>query len=266
MAQTTRLYLDQSLTAGHDIRLDGDEAQYLGRVLRLRPGDHINVFNGRDGEYAAELRGFSRKHVEIRVHDRLADPDDARTESQLRLHLVQGLARGERMDVIVQKTTELGVKRITPVLTQYCTVGLDAARAAKRREHWQRIAINAAEQCGRLKPPLIDPVSDLNDWLGNNLNRANVTELMLDPRAESAFLGSAPPAAKLCLLVGPEGGLADSEIDDARLAGFSGVTLGPRILRTETAAIAAVTLAQAAYGDLGGRGQDAGDTTPVRTR
>lgn len=251
MAQSTRLYLDQPLGSGLDIRLEGDEAQYLGRVLRLRPGDHIRLFNGRNGEYDAELRAFSRKHVEIRVLDRLVDPEAARTESRLRLHLVQGVARGEKMDLVVQKTTELGVKRITPVLTQYCNVRLALPRAAKRREHWQRIAINAAEQCGRLKPPLIDPVTDLNHWLGDNLRRADATQLMLDPLADQALLDSAPPPTKLCLLVGPEGGFADSEIDDARVAGFSGVTLGPRILRTETAAIAAVGLAQAAFGDLG---------------
>ena len=254
MAQSTRLYLDQALETGLVIRLDGDEAQYLGRVLRLRAGDRISVFNGRDGEYAAELQVFTRKHVELVVDSRLVDPEDAGSESELRLHLVQGVARGERMDIVIQKTTELGIKRITPVLTQYSAVRLDAARAARRRDHWERIAINAAEQCGRLKPPLIDPVSDLNEWLGANLGREDVTQLVLDPVASNAFADAAPPGTKLCLLVGPEGGLADSEIDDARLAGFSGVNLGPRVLRTEPAAIAAVTLAQFRFGDMRGDG------------
>ncbi len=252
MAQATRLYLDSELEPGLELSLGGDEAQYLGRVLRLKAGDRISVFNGRDGEFDAELTAFTKKAVSLAIGDRLVDPDAAPSESRLRLHLVQGISRGERMDLVMQKATELGVKRITPVLTQHGAVRLDDKRARKRREHWERIAISAAEQCGRLRPPLIDPVIDLNSWLGANLDRDS-TQLVLDPWAGKTLADVPPPPTKLCFLIGPEGGLSDKELEDARIAGFEGVSFGPRILRTETAAIAAATLAQALFGDLGGR-------------
>ena len=253
MAQATRLYLDHALKPDLELSLGGDEAQYLGRVLRLRVGDRISVFNGRDGEFDAELIAFTKKNVSLALGERLVDPAAAPAESSLRLHLVQGVSRGERMDLVVQKATELGVTRITPVLTQHGAVRLDEKRAHKRLEHWQRVAINAAEQCGRIRPPLIDPVSDLNSWLGANLNRDS-TQLVLDPRAERRLGEVPPPATKLCFLIGPEGGLSDKELDDAQVAGFERIGLGPRILRTETAAVAAATLAQALFGDLGGPG------------
>jgi 16S rRNA (uracil1498-N3)-methyltransferase len=250
MAQSTRLYLDLALEAGLDVALGGAEAQYLGRVLRLRVGDRIAVFNGRDGEFDAELVAFSKQAVSLEIGERLVDPADAPAESGLRLHLVQGISRGERMDLVVQKATELGVKRVTPVLTQHGAVRFDDKRARKRRDHWERIAISAAEQCGRLRPPLIDAIVDLNGWLGANLDRDS-TQLVLDPRAGKTLAAFPPPATKLCFLIGPEGGLSDKELEDAHVAGFEGVSFGPRILRTETAAIAAATLAQALFGDLG---------------
>ncbi len=252
MAQTTRLYLDQALEAGLELSLGGDEATYLGRVLRLRIGDRIAVFNGRDGEFDAELTAFSKKAVALAIGEQSVDPASAPTESPLRLHIVQGISRGERMDLVMQKLTELGVKRITPVLTQHGAVRLDEKRAGKRRDHWERIAISAAEQCGRLRPPLIDPVIDLNSWFGANLDRDS-TQVVLDPWATTPFAEIEPPATKLCILIGPEGGLSEKEVEDARVAGFQGVGFGPRILRTETAAIAAATLAQALFGDIGGR-------------
>ena len=246
----TRLFLDTALESGRELELGDDEAQYLGRVLRLRAGDHVRPFNGRDGEFVAEMTAFSRHSVSIVVQERIVDPDAAASESPLRLHLVQGVSRGERMDFVVQKTTELGVKRITPVLTQHGAVRLDKKRAAKRHEHWQRVAISATEQCGRLRPPLVDPPVALNDWLGANQGRDS-TQLVLDPHGGAALAGIAAPETKLCLMIGPEGGFSDKEIGDAHAAGFTSVTLGPRILRTETAAVAAVTLAQLRFGDLG---------------
>ena len=250
MRYATRLYLDHSLEPGLVLELGGDEAQYLGRVLRLRVGDSVRVFNAADGEFLAELDAFSKKSVTLTLGERVVDPDAAGIESPLRLHLVQGISRGDRMDFVVQKTTELGIKRITPVLTQHGMVRLDAARAAKRREHWQRVAISAAEQCGRLRPPLIDEPVDLNSWFGESRDR-DVTQLVLDPYATENFAAEPPPETKLCFLVGPEGGLSEKELGDADAAGFRGVRLGPRILRTETAAIAVTALAQARFGDLG---------------
>ncbi len=252
MAHATRLYLDRTLQPGLELTLDGDEAQYLGRVLRLRVGDRVAVFNGRDGEFDAELTAFRKKEVSVAIGERTVDPVEAPAESPLRLHLVQGVSRGERMDLVIQKATELGVKRITPVLTQHGAVRLDERRAVRRHEHWQRIAISAAEQCGRLRPPLIDPVVDLNRWFGANLDRDS-TQLVLDPQARKTLAEVQAPPTKLCFLIGPEGGLSAKELDDARVAGFEGVSLGPRILRTETAAVAAATLAQGLFGDLGAR-------------
>ncbi len=248
----TRLYVDSSIEPGLDLALGDDEAQYLGRVLRLKTGDHVRVFNGRDGEYAAVLTAFSRHTVNLIIEEQLVLPDSAPGESPLRLHLVQGISRGDRMDFVVQKTTELGIKRITPVLTQHGAVRLDAKRAAKRQEHWQRVAVSATEQCGRLRPPLVDAPVPLNDWFGANLEHGDSTELVLDPHASVALCDAQTPATKLCMLIGPEGGLSDKELGDAHAAGFTSVALGPRILRTETAAVAAVTLAQAQFGDLGG--------------
>lgn len=248
----TRLYLDETLAADCELELGGDSAQYLGRVLRLRPGDFVRVFNGRDGEFAAELVAFSKHAVSAVVRDLVVEPGEAATESSLRLHLVQGVSRGERMDLAIQKSTELGVKRITPVLTQHGNVRLDAKRAAKRQEHWQRVAVSATEQCGRLRPPLVDAPISLNDWLGATRDgKGDTTELVLDPLARQPLASISTPGTKLCLLVGPEGGLSEKEIGDAQVAGFQSVSLGPRVLRTETAAIAAVAVAQTVFGDLG---------------
>ncbi len=251
MVQKTRLYLDQPLQTGATLGLADDKAQYLGRVLRLRVGDRIYVFNGRDGEFAGELVTFAKRRVDVAIGERIVGPDNAPSESPLRIHIVQGISRGERMDTVVQKTTELGVKRISPVFTRHGAVHLDAARAAKRLEHWQRVAISATEQCGRLRPPLIDPPVDLNAWLGGSYaGKDNTTQLLLDPRSDTALAAEQPPSMKLCLLIGPEGGFADSEIEDAKLVGFRGIRMGPRILRTETAAIAAVAIAQVLFGDF----------------
>ena len=243
----TRLYTRLDLRPERQVDLDAEPAQYLGRVLRLKRGDGLRVFNGRDGEFEAEITALTKRGVTLDLKRRLHTADEAATESSLALHLVQGVSRGDRMDLVVQKTTELGVGRITPVLTQHGVVRLDEKRADKRREHWQRVANSATEQCGRIRPPVVDRPLTLNEWFGSRHGTGDA-RLILDPGSGAGF----PKAveAPLCLLIGPEGGFSDRELEDARVAGFSGVSLGPRILRTETAAIAAVTLAQARYGDL----------------
>jgi 16S rRNA (uracil1498-N3)-methyltransferase len=154
------------------------------------------------------------------------------------------------MDLIVQKATELGVKRISPVLTENGVVKLDPARATKRREHWQKIAESACEQSGRIRPPLIDVPLSLKSWLGAKTKEADV-DLILRPDTTTPMASLQAPKTKVCLLIGPEGGFSDIEYDDASVAGFTAVSLGPRILRTETAAIAAVAVAESLWGDLG---------------
>jgi 16S rRNA (uracil1498-N3)-methyltransferase len=242
----TRLFVSAALGNGAALTLTGEPARYLGRALRLRPGDVVAVFNGDDGEWAATIEQFGRDEVMLTVGDAI----ESRPESPLRVHLVQGVSRGERMDFVVQKATELGVKRLTPVLTAHGMVKLDERRAAKRRAHWESVAISAAEQSGRTRPPLIDPPQDLNTWFGGTRSRDS-TELVLLPGASLPLAKAAAPTRKLCLLIGPEGGFSEKESEDATVAGFEPVSLGPRVLRTETAAVAALAVAQSLWGDLG---------------
>ena len=240
-----RLYVAERLGAGAELHLGEEAARYLGRVLRLRAGETVHVFNGGDGEWSATISRIARGSVALQVHGAV----DNAAESQLKIHLVQGISRGERMDFVVQKATELGVERITPVLTAHGVVKLDAERAEKRRLHWQRVAESACEQCGRVNPPQVDAPLPLNDWLGS-ARAAGSTDLVLAPGAGRSLADAGAPAAGLCLLIGPEGGFSEREYTDAELAGFEAVTLGPRILRTETAAVAALAIAQGLWGDL----------------
>lgn len=244
------MFVAQALAPGCELRLGEEQARYLGRVLRLKNGDTIHLFNGDDGEWSAEIRRLGKNEVTLVVHDSI----ERRSESGLKVHLVQGISRGERMDFVVQKATELGVKRITPVLTDFGVVRLDDKRAAKRRDHWQRVAESACEQSGRIRPPLVDAPLALNDWFGNARDRdgsdRDGSDLILCPGAGKSLSTLSEPQTKLCLLIGPEGGFSEREVADAETAGFEAVTIGPRILRTETAAVAAIAIAQARWGDV----------------
>lgn len=240
-----RLYNPDLPEPGCRLELGPEQARYLGRVLRLRTGDVLRVFNGEQGEFDATVERFSRDSAVLRIGVCVARP----AEPALSLHLVQGVSRGERMDFVVQKATELGVAQITPVLTEYGVVRLDAGRAEKRRLHWQKVAISACEQSGRIRVPAIGTPIPLKNFFG--ANEAVGLGVVLDPAATEPFTRLAPPAAGLTLLIGPEGGLSPAELEDATLAGFARVALGPRILRTETAAVAALAIAQAFWGDLG---------------
>jgi 16S rRNA (uracil1498-N3)-methyltransferase len=241
----TRLFVSAALSNGADVELTGDKARYLGRVLRLRVNDSITLFNGEGAEWAACIERMSKNAVALRIGDRV----ETRTESPLRIHLVQGISRGERMDFVVQKATELGVKRITPVLTDHGMVKLDAARAAKRRDHWSNVAASACEQSGRVRVPLIDAPMPLKQWFGAKPDNVDA-ELVLKPGAATQLAQVGAPQTKVCLLIGPEGGFSNTEYEDADVAGFEPVALGPRILRTETAALAALSILQSNWGDL----------------
>lgn len=241
----TRLFIPAELKSGREVRLDADQSRYLGRVLRLRDGDALLVFNGNNGEFAASISRIGRSSGTLLIEAHI----ETAMESPLRVHLVQGISRGERMDYVVQKATELGVKRITPVLTRYGVVKLDAKRAAKRRDHWQSLAESACEQSGRIRPPLVDEPLPLNAWFGEKTGDADI-DLILLPRAASPLTSITAPQTKVCLLIGPEGGFSSRECDDAAAVGFKAVSLGPRILRTETAAAAALAVAQSLWGDF----------------
>ncbi len=241
----TRLFIRSELQTGQALELDKEQAHYLGRALRLRPGDALIIFSAESGEFAAAVTTIGKSNAELMVG--VAMPTN--TESPLKVHLVQGVSRGERMDVVVQKATELGVKRISPVLTEYGVVKLEGSRASKRREHWQKIAESACEQSGRTRPPLIDEPLPLKTWFGSKTSETDV-DLILKPNAATSMASLKAPTTKVCLLIGPEGGFSDNEYEDAEISGFKAVSLGPRVLRTETAAIAAITVAESLWGDF----------------
>ena len=241
----TRLFVSGDLINDATLELGGDRARYLGRVLRLRPGDEVRVFNGEGPEHSAVIEEVSKSVVVLRV----GDSRETDVESPLRVHLVQGVSRGERMDFVIQKATELGVKRVTPVLTEYGVVKLDAKRAEKRREHWQGVAQSACEQSGRVRVPLIDAPVPLNAWFGDRPSEVGA-QLILRPGGGPPLAGIEAPSTKVCLLIGPEGGFSDTEYENADIADFRAVSLGPRVLRTETAAVAALSILQSKWGDL----------------
>lgn len=238
-----RIHTPGPLVAPGPASLTGTGAVHVRRVLRLRAGDAVTLFNGDGWDYPATLVALEQDRVAFEVTARVA----ARPESPLALTLVQGVARGERMDLVVQKATELGVARIVPVLCERSVVRVTASQAARKQAHWQAIAVAACEQCGRARLPAVVPPLPFGEWLDQPSSAA--LRVMLSPDAPLSLARSRAASAEL--LVGPEGGLAPGEVDSARRAGFEARALGPRILRTETAAIVALAVLQAAAGDLG---------------
>jgi 16S rRNA (uracil1498-N3)-methyltransferase len=235
-----RVFVDAALSAGCTLELTDDRAHYLQRVLRLRAGDEARLFNGEGGEWTALLLAVQRRAVRVEVQE----PVDALRESPLATHLGIGWSRGERMDWVVQKATELGVHAITPLVTARCNVHLEDARVDKRLRHWRQVAVSACEQCGRNRLPVLDPPRALQHWLQDC---SATTRLLLAPGAAGA---DPVVEGSVALLVGPEGGLDGSELVAARDAGFSPWTLGPRVLRTETAPLAALAILQYRAGDF----------------
>jgi 16S rRNA (uracil1498-N3)-methyltransferase len=244
----TRLFSPVSLQTDAFATLGGEQARYVGKVLRLHPGDSLHLFDGRGSFYKAEIISLHTSQLVVKVGARV----DKSVESPLAVHLLQCVSRGERMDFVVQKATELGVCRITPVLSEFSVVKLDAARAEKRLQHWVKIAISACEQCGRNTVPDIAMPSPLRDWFAENsaAHDTNETRIALKPGAGRNLYALGATRAQLTLLVGPEGGLSDAEYAQSATCGFTAVAMGPRILRTETAAIATIAALQTLYGDL----------------
>jgi len=241
----TRLHVDSLLSANSELDLTGDTARYIGRVLRLDPNDGLTVFDGRGGEYRATILSMGKNSVTLAV-DEFVERD---VESPLDVHLLQGISRGERMDFVVQKATELGVRRITPLITEYSVVKLAQGRAEKRLQHWRGIGGSACEQSGRNMLPEIDSPQPLRAWLGENVERPG-TRLILKPGDEGSIKSVDNKVSQLIVLIGPEGGFSESEYGLAQATGFRGIGLGRRILRTETAAVAAIAALQTLYGDL----------------
>ncbi|ACL73971.1 protein of unknown function DUF558 [Thioalkalivibrio sulfidiphilus HL-EbGr7] len=242
--RTTRLYLNQSLSVGDTIELDERAHRHVVQVLRLRPGAELVLFNGQGGEYRATLTEAQKRHSSVSLTG--FDPRD--TRPALPVTLVQGISKGDRMDYSLQKATELGVSRIQPVLTQRSQAPGDPRRLDNRLEHWRGVVISACEQCGRNELPELGGVISFQAWLGSEPDSG--LGLVLDPRAETGLSGLVPPEGEVSLLIGPEGGLDEAEILAARHRGFTPVRLGPRILRTETAGVAALAVIQGLWGDL----------------
>jgi len=241
--RTIRIHVDAGLGVGAELALPAQAAAHVARVLRLRAGDAVSLFNGDGRDYPAELVAVGPREVRARV----LEARENRSEPPLRIVLAQSLARGEKMDWIVQKATELGVGAIVPLVTARSEVKLDEARAQKRLEHWRAVAIGACEQSGRARVPEIVAVQPMRTWL-DSLDRS-VTRLALLPEGELAARALAPPVHGLALTVGPEGGFDEADVALLHRAGFRGLALGPRVLRTETAGIAAIAALQALYGD-----------------
>lgn len=243
--RTIRIHVDCGLEPGVELALPAQAAAHVGRVLRLRAGDPVALFNGDGNDYAAELTAVGPREVRARVLGSGAN----RSESPLRIVLAQALARGEKMDWIVQKATELGVAGVVPLVTARSEVKLDESRARKRLEHWQAVATGACEQSGRARVPPIAPVQPLQQWLQSLEPDSPATRLALLPEGEITPRGLDAPAG-VVLAVGPEGGFDELDVSALRDAGFRGLALGPRVLRTETAGIAAIAALQALYGDF----------------
>jgi len=246
-----RIYQPVPLASGQTIELDAQATVHLTKVLRLRAGDAVVLFNGEesdngeDGEFTARVSAVGRRSVMIDIGEFVVRS----LESPLELVLLQGISRGERMDYTVQKAVELGVSRIVPVLTERTMVNLKGDRQEKRCAHWQKVVNGACEQSGRNRVPTVTAVKSFTAAIAG-VAEAGSLKLVLHHRAGTGLAKSAIPRGAVSLLVGPEGGLSAQEIAAAETAGFVPLQLGPRILRTETAALAAISVLQWHWGDF----------------
>ena len=239
-----RVHAEQPLAAGLELALPDAAAYHVARVLRLRPGAPLVLFDGSGADFRAEIVAVEGDRVRVRVGERTA----GLRESPLAITLVQAVSRSERMDWTLQKATELGVRRIQPVLSARSVVRLDERQAAKKLRHWQAIVAGACEQCGRSVLPDVRAPLELSRYFAESPREGQ--RLVLSPNGPASLAGLASTAARIELLIGPEGGLDDAELDASARAGFAPVRLGPRVLRTETAGIVALAVLQALWGDL----------------
>jgi 16S rRNA (uracil1498-N3)-methyltransferase len=242
----TRIHVDAVLTPGTIIELPRETASHLAKVLRARGGDEVILFSGDGREYCGSVESVRGSRVTASV----GIGAEVDRESPFAVTLVQCVPRGDRMDFIVQKATELGVSRIVPVLSERSVVRLDASQAESKTAHWRAVAVNACEQCGRNRLPRIDVPVPLLHYLGSEAAASGPAArfvLQPDPEAAGAPLETGTAAQ---IAVGPEGGFAEEELEAFRIAGFRRMRLGPRVLRTETAAIAALTWLQTRFGDM----------------
>ena len=241
----SRIFVPARFEANQALTVEGETSHYLKTVLRLRKGWKLIVFDGQGQECPATIESFGRDSTILR----LETPLWTSRESSLKVRLAIGISRGERMDFAIQKAVELGVHQISPLLTEYCVVRLDEEKKELRHAHWLRVIRSAMEQCGRNLMPQIDPPIHLEDWF--ETREPFGQEFVLHPEAGSGLHQVTARPKQMTLLIGPEGGLSDPEKLRASALGFQSLSLGPRILRTETAVVAALSAVQALWGDLG---------------
>ncbi|MEM0953452.1 MAG: 16S rRNA (uracil(1498)-N(3))-methyltransferase [Pseudomonadota bacterium] len=241
--EAPRFFTDQAMSVGDELALEPPVARHMLSALRLKPGAAVRLFNGHGGEYQATIEQTDRRSVRVR----LDAFDNVERESPLSVHLGLCVSRGDRMDFALQKSTELGVRYITPLFSERTELRLDAKRQQKKHRHWQQIVISACEQCGRNRLPSLSSVDVANTWV-TQVQAA--LKLVLHHRSERGMHLPGTPPASVALLIGPEGGLTDAEVALAQQHGFDGIALGPRVLRTETAPVAALSLLQHFWGDI----------------
>jgi len=240
--RTPRFYDPQTLTVSNEISLGDDATQHI-RVLRLKAGAQIILFNGSGGQYCATITDVQKRSCRALIEVF----QEINNESPLHLHLGQVMSRGERMEFVIQKAVELGVNEITPLISERCGVKINAERMQKKQQQWQKIAIAACEQSGRNTVPTIHTSQALQAWCES---RDQACKLTLHPRAKYSINTLPDAISKIRLLIGPEGGLTDDEIKLTEALNFTETVLGPRVLRTETAALTAITALQCRFGDL----------------
>ena len=239
-----RVYSPQTMAIGDCIELETGAARHLTSSLRMNSGQLVTLFNGQGGEYTAELVEAKKGKATVTINSF----NQVDRESSLSIHLAIGISRGERMDWIVQKATELGVSEITPLFTERCEVKLSGDRLDKKVGHWQQVAISACEQSQRNRIPSVNTPIKLEQW---QQDCEASLKLVLHHRTEKSLGDMLAPSAEIALLIGPEGGLSEREIEQAISLDFSSLALGPRVLRTETAPLAAISILQSLWGDMG---------------
>ena len=237
-----RIYTDQALEPDTEVTVGGKPAHYLSRVLRVSPGQSLVLFNGDGHDYAAEINSPGKNELRIQVLSRLPSG----RESPLKITIAQAISRGERMDLTLQKCTELGVTGFQPLNTERVEVRIRPEKLQKRMEHWRQIVISACEQSGRSVIPVVSEPENLSQWLERE---ASAQRLVLAPGADTSLAGLTINGA-VEVLIGPEGGLSETELALVERSGVQPVSFGPRILRTETAGAAAAAVLQALFGDL----------------
>lgn len=239
-----RFHCPFPLAPGAQVELPEQAAHHALKVLRMKAGDSVILFDGRGGEWRAEIVGAGRTARVV-----LREFSDRDSESPLDVTLVQALPSGDKMDWVVEKCVELGVTAIQPVAAKRSVIRLSAERMTKRVAHWNAIAAAACEQCGRNHVPLVAPVLDLPQYLAT-ARAQNATRLLLAPEGDVVFRSLPPPGQPVIVMIGPEGGWEEGEMQAAQVAGFHAVRLGPRVLRTETAGAAVLAALQTVWGDF----------------